>query len=178
MKPIMNLVLCAAIALTVNCFDCACVTAQRTVDKLGLDDPLVIALLQKDYSSAAQLLKRGYPIGGRASFNQAPAYWVIEEGDAEGLRLLIRFGLNVNFDWGKEGGNLLTNAVQFGHIEQVRVLVEAGASLVRDSRYGRSPLYAAVIYGHKDIEHYLRDRGAQFNEWDLDAFRVLGIKVQ
>jgi hypothetical protein len=42
---------------------------------------------------------------------------------------------------------------------------------------GRTPLYAAIIYDKKDIERYLRERGARLNEWDLDALRVLGLQA-
>jgi ankyrin repeat protein len=178
MKALTTINRFMAIGLVAACFGCNSVPEGQPKDEAGLDDPLVIALLHKDYSRATRLLKRGYPVRGRSIFNQAPAYWAITEGDLEALRLLIRFGLDVNHEWGKKGGNLLTNAVQLGHLDQVRLLVEAGASLVRDPRYGRSPLYSAVIYDQKAIEDYLRARGAQFNDWDLDAFKVLGLKTQ
>jgi len=93
-------------------FGCHTPGDQVARDPSGVDDPLVVLLLIKDHRSAARLLAHGYPVGGRALFRQAPAYWVITEGDGEGLRLLIKFGLNVNYDWGKEEGSLLTNAVQ------------------------------------------------------------------
>jgi len=178
MKALTTISQLVAIGLLGACFGCRSVLETQPKDEAGLDDPLVMALLQKNYSTATQLLKGGYPVGGRSVFKQSPAYWAIAEGDLEALRLLIRFGLDVNYEWRKEGGNLLTNAVQFGHLEQVRLLVDSGASLVRDSRYGRSPLYSAVIYDQKAIETYLRLRGAQFNDWDLDAFEVLGRKTQ
>lgn len=167
-----------AIGLVAACFGCGSVPKGQPKDEVGLDDPLVIALLHKNYSSASRLLRRGYPVCGRSVFKHAPAYWAIAEGDLESLRLLIHFGLDVNYEWGKEAGNLLTNAVQFGHLDQVRLLVESGASLFRDPTYGRSPLYSAVIYDQKAIEAYLRAQGAQFNAWDLDAFEVLGLKAQ
>jgi ankyrin repeat protein len=106
------------------------------------------------------------------------AYWAITENDIQAMRLLIRHGLDVNYDWGETGGTLLTNAVQFGHIEIVRLLCDAGASTYRDSKFGRTPLYAAIIYDQKEIEQYLRGRGARLNEWDLDAFRVLGLPIK
>ena len=167
-----------AIGLVAACFGCGSVPEVQPTDEAGLDDPLVIALLQKDYSSATRLLRGGYPVCGRAVFKQAPAYWAIAEGDVAALRLLIRFGLDVNYEWGKGAGNLLTNAVQFGHLDQVRLLVESGAFLDRDSRYGRSPLYSAVVYDQEPIEDYLRQRGAQFNDWDKEALKVLGLETQ
>ena len=167
-----------AVALLAAYTGCRCVPERQPEDEAGLDDPLVVALRQKDYPSATRLLEDGYPVGGRSAFEQAPAYWMIAEEDWEGLRLLIRFKLDVNHEWGKGKGNLLTNAVQLGHLNQVQLLVESGASLVRDPRYGRSPLYSASIYGRKAVEEYLRSKGAQFNQWDLDAFKVLGTKMQ
>jgi ankyrin repeat protein len=147
-----------------------------TQDSSGLDDPLVAALRRKDYSLAKRILASGYPVSGHASTTQMPACWAIVENNVKGLRLLIDFGLNVNYDWGKTGGTLLTNAVQFGHLEQVRLLCEAGASVKRNPRFGRSPLHASVIYDHPDIERYLRARGAQYNQWDIEAFKTLRMK--
>lgn len=165
----------AILVLFVGFFGCRTADDRTVHDPSGVDDPLVVALLKKDYASATRLLAAGYPVSGRAPFRHAPAYWVITEGDVEGLRLLIHFGLDVHYDWGKEGGNLLTNAVQFGHLDLVQLLCESGASVFRDAQLGRSPLYAAVIYKHPSVERYLRDRGARFNDWDNDAFKTLGL---
>jgi ankyrin repeat protein len=150
----------------------------QTQNPLGLNDPLVAALRAKDYPSAKRLLASGYPIGGRASIPQTPAFWVIAENNVNGLRLLIDSGLDVNHDWGQTKGSLLTSAVQFGHLRQVQLLCKSGASVNRNSQFGRSPLYASVVYSRRDIERYLRRRGAQFNEWDKEAFRTLGIKPE
>ena len=148
----------------------------ETQDSSGLDDPLAEALARENYSLAKRLLANGHPVRGRASTPHAPAYWAIATNNVKGLRLLVHFVLNVNYDWGMIGGNLLTNAVQLGHLEQVRLLCEAGASVKRNPRFGRSPLYASVIYDHPDIERYLRTRGAQYNQWDIEAFKTLGMK--
>jgi hypothetical protein len=177
MKTITILTPYVALTILMTCYGCHTAPTSQPQDEAGLDDPLVIALLHKDYSSAEQLLANGHPVGGRSSFKQAPAYWAISEADMKALELLIRFGLDVNYEWGIQGGNLLTNAVQSGHLDQVRLLVEAGASVTRDSQYGRTPLYSAIIYGQKDIEDYLRSQGAQLSEWDLDSFRIIGINV-
>lgn len=145
-------------------------------DQSGRDDPLVAALIRRDYSSTLCLLASGYPVSGRGPVCQAPAYWAIAQNDAKGLRLLIDSGLNVNYEWGKDGGNLLTNAVQFGRLELVRLLCEAGAAVKRHPRFGRSPLYASVIYDHPAIERYLRARGARYNRWDIAALKKLKVK--
>ena len=58
-----------------------------------------------------------------------------------------------------------------------RNTTKLGASVARESQYGRTPLYSAIIYGHQDVEDYLRAQGARLNEWDLEAFRILGISV-
>jgi len=112
---------------------------------------------------------------GRTEQKNEPAYWAIATNNKQALETLIEYGLDLDFDWGAGRGNLLTNAVQFGEIRIVRVLVESGASVNQESRTGRSPLYSSIIYGHKDIEDYLRARGAKLNDWDLEAFELLGI---
>jgi hypothetical protein len=60
----------------------------------------------------------------------------------------------------------------------VQLLCEAGALVNRDPQFGRSPLYAAVIYGRTEIEVYLRKLGARFNRWDEAAWKVLGMKIK
>lgn len=141
-------------------------------------DPLAVAVLMREYETATRLLDHGYPVRGKSVQPNEAAYWAITGNDIQALRLLLRHGLDVNCDWGETGGTLLTNAVQLGHIEIVRLLCDAGASTNRDPKFGGTPLYAAIIYDQKEIEQYLRGRGARLNEWDLNALRVLGLPVK
>jgi ankyrin repeat protein len=159
-------------------FVAGCHTPQKNALDIEVEEPLARAILMRDYNQAVNLLEAGHPVEGRSDHRNEPAYWAIFGGDEDGLKLLIDHGLDVGYDWGERGGNLLTNAVQFGQMNVVRILIEAGASVTRDPEMGRSPLYSSIIYGHEDIEDYLRSKGAKLNAWDLEAFGRLGINLE
>ncbi|AGA25901.1 Suppressor of fused protein (SUFU) [Singulisphaera acidiphila DSM 18658] len=55
--------------------------------------------------------------------------------------------------------DVLSNAVMDGHLEVVKMLVEAGAAINAVSN-GYSSLSFALMFGHKEIEQYLRSVGA------------------
>jgi len=103
------------------------------------------------------------------------AYWAIVYDRPEIMKLLIDHGLDVNLDWGASGGNLLSNATQFGHTQVLRVLLDAGALTGRDSKLGRTPLYSAIVYRQTEAEALLIKHGAKLNQWDRDALATLGI---
>jgi hypothetical protein len=153
-------------------FFCSCGTSVRHEEE---GDSLINGILLGDYARMELILRSGYPAMGRTSIQNEPAYWAITQNDSRAMAMLIKYGLDVNFDWGDQGGNLMTNAVQFGNIEIVKLLLASGAKVNRDFKNGRSPLYSSVIYSHADIELLLMERGASFNEWDKDAFKVLGL---
>jgi len=140
------------------------------------DDQIELAVIKGDANKVRKCLEQGFPVSGTSSHVNAPAYWAIAENKPEIFNILIRHGLDVNFDWGFNGGNLLTNATQFGHVAIVRILLENDASTERDPINGRSPLYASMIYDKQEIKALLIEHGAQLNSWDRDALIQLGIR--
>ena len=138
-------------------------------------DDLVVSVMEGNRQKVAALLKSGYPVAGKSKPANEPAYWAIFQNNAAILQVLIDYGLDVNFDWGFDGGNLLTNAVQFGRKDAVDILLKNGATTKRDTKYGRTPLYAAIIYSQVEIEKLLAQKGAKLNSWDIAALRQLGI---
>jgi len=136
-------------------------------------DPLVDAIQKRNQDLILDLITTGYPIEGRTEQKNEPAYWAIINNNQEALKTLIEHGLDLKTDWGFGRGNLLTNAVQFGHMDITKLLVESGTPVTRESKFGRSPLYASIIYEKKDIEEYLRSKGAQLNDWDMAALDQL-----
>lgn len=156
-------------ALTFLVTLCGCYSPEKNSAGIEFTDPLVVAVQMKDHERMLDLIESGYPIEGRTEQKNEPAYWAIATNNKAALQALIEHGLDVNHEWGFKGGNLLTNAVQFGYSDIVKVLVEGGAVVSREPKYGRSPLYASIIYDKKEIEQYLRSKGAEFNDWDLEA---------
>jgi ankyrin repeat protein len=169
MKLIQLLLLVFAVSLG------GCQSSDNTGTASETRDPLVSAIQKKNQVRILELLEAGYPIEGRTEQKNEPAYWAVVTNNSKALESLIEHGLELDTDWGMHGGNLLTNAVQFGHFDIVRILVESGAPVLRDAENRRSPLYSSVIYEQKEIEHYLRSKGAKLNDWDLEALEQLGI---
>lgn len=173
----MKLSILVTIALAVSFYGCHLPAAKSPTETKAADQ-LVEAIQIKDQVRALELIESGHPIEGKADQKNEPAYWAIATNNKDALEALIKHGLELDTDWGIDGGNLLTNAVQFGHMTIVRVLVEAGAPVIRDPTKGRSPLYSSIIYGHKEIEDFLRSKGAKLNDWDMDAFDRLGLNEE
>ena len=156
-------------------------TANRNMPLSCTDEEIRSAIFDGDQTKVLNCLKAGFPVSGNTNHPNEHAFWAIMQNQKDILQLLINYGLDVNYDWGFEGGNLLTNATQLGHIEIVRLLLENGASTYRDPQNGRTPLYSSIAYGKKEIKMLLLIYGAQFNSWDKEAFRSLeenGIKYE
>jgi hypothetical protein len=78
------------------------------------------------------------------------------------VRWLVEHGAEINYEW--DGGELycmpLAGYVLRGNLEMVHLLVEAGAKLNVLDRRMTTPLSIAIRAKHKDIEDYLRSKGA------------------
>ncbi|XP_063954954.1 uncharacterized protein LOC129259644 [Lytechinus pictus] len=76
------------------------------------------------------------------------------------MEYLIQQGSDVNMA-DLEGWTPFNTAIQYGHLEAVKYLIEIGAKQNRDD--GRTPLYAAARFGHFDIVKYFISNGADVN---------------
>jgi len=72
------------------------------------------------------------------------------------------------------GKTLLMIAIEYGHLEIVRELLDRGADVnaVRTNT-GATPLFFASLYGHLDIVRELLDRGADVNAARTNGFTSL-----
>jgi len=111
------------------------------------------------------------------------------DGDVNSVRGLLDGGTNVNetsfgdarnaLDWAVEKGHAdvmrlliergaktnyygsaLHGAARFGHTDQVRMLVEMGMKVNAQDDVGHTPLHMAIWNGHLDIVHILLTNGA------------------
>lgn len=118
-------------------------------------------------------LDRGCNPKGDSNHVNEPVYAGIFLGNIDVVKVLLDAGVDPQFDWGESGGDLLTNAVQFGHERIVELLINHGASVNRAN--GHSALYRSIIQGNDTIEKYLRANGAVLNSLDKDTLEVLSI---
>lgn len=90
--------------------------------------------------------------------NQAKLQVVVREGDA--LEVTRRLKLGADPEGARSGFPLLHKAIEHGHHEIVRLLVEAGANVERTSHEGWAPLTRADAEDQLDIAEYLISVGA------------------
>lgn len=87
-----------------------------------------------------------------------------DKGNAEIIALLIAFGARVN---DVASGRLycppLCEAAESGHLDAVRVLLNAGAWVDGDDRTSITPLMLAAREGHDEVVKLLLDSGADVN---------------
>lgn len=83
----------------------------------------------------------------------------------QGRRYIAPVGAEVNKrdSWGRSA---LWIAAQTGHLDCVRLLVEAGSELNAVSTSARLPLHVAVDEGHAEVVKYLIDEGADVDRAD------------
>ncbi|MEX1013493.1 MAG: ankyrin repeat domain-containing protein [Waddliaceae bacterium] len=62
---------------------------------------------------------------------------------------------------------LLHRSAQFGHMEIVKALIEAGVDLNTQTNYGYTPLHLAADNGHKEVVEALIEAGAKVNTQDI-----------
>ena len=79
----------------------------------------------------------------------------VTAGDEERVRLLIRSGANVN-QMGRDG-SVLDAASVHGHLQIVRMLVEAGADPVLANAHNSTALHGAAYYGRTRVLRALVD---------------------
>jgi hypothetical protein len=84
------------------------------------------------------------------------------EGAVNVVRWLLDRGAKVNYQvQGMTRCVALTGAVCDGHLEVVKLLVERGGADINAVWAGQNALGNAMMYGHKEIEVYLRSKGAK-----------------
>jgi len=99
-------------------------------------------------------------------------------GDTETLKLLIERKVDINVEAGILGQTPLKLAVEGGHSECVRMLIDAGADVCRQDHCDNSPLTSASVVGSTDIAAMLIAAGADVNARDIHGATALHYAVQ
>lgn len=80
------------------------------------------------------------------------------------VRWLLEHGAQLNFEYeefpGESRCTPLTGAILGNHLEVVKLLVEQGGANINANWGNLTPLSYAIMYGKKEIEAYLRSKGA------------------
>ena len=83
-----------------------------------------------------------------------------EDGDAARVARLLDSGASADERPAPGGETPLMRAAARGHLEVVRVLLDAGADVCASRADGFTPLVLAVFFGHEEVVRLLVERGA------------------
>lgn len=146
-----------------------------TVDNEKSLSPITIAAIVGDVKLVEFLLKKGADIHGKQEIPNLPIYLAISNNHLKVVKKLIDSGISPNYAWpNQDGGTLLITAVQLGHAEMVKLLIELGANMNFCGNGDYSPLYRSIIYDHFDVFEYLIKKGAYLSKKDISTLSELG----
>jgi len=90
--------------------------------------------------------------------------WLASDGNIEALKLLHKFGGDVNYYLNGSGAySPIIAAIDRGHINTVKWLVENGADVNKPIYNNLTPIYAAALNNELKIARYLLSKGANPN---------------
>lgn len=135
------------------------------------------ALFGNDIGMAEQALKNGANIECISTDNinhesMTPLQTACVKGNAEMVRLLLRYGADIHCILEYGDMTPLHMASENGNVDIVRMLISAGASISEECAFG-TPLHVACQNSHPDAAIYLIEHGANMWQEDPDGFTPL-----
>ncbi len=141
-----------------------CAIVQGTVK--AVDPEIVLATMAGDADRVETLLLAGVGPDSHDGTGQTALQSAASRGDQRIVRLLIRYGADVNLDLGC--WTPLRWAIQNGHLEIIRILIAAGADVNHEASSGAIPLFFSTYYNRLDIFKTLIAAGANVNRRSAD----------
>lgn len=121
----------------------------------NVKSPAHVAIIATEHGRTdclAYLIDKGFPLNGQdadgsLSYNRdTPLYVAAIAGYADKIELLVEHGVNPNDQ------RALTKAIQNGHLDATKTLIELGADPTMNND---NALYQAITWGKDDITNYL-----------------------
>lgn len=104
-----------------------------------------------------------------------PLLWAAKRGNKDFVeRLLLRWGIDVNFQNNKNNPTALHYASGNGHEAVVRLLIENGADVNARYEGNYTVLHTAAITGHETVVQLLIEKGADVNSTPLCLAIIYG----
>ena len=125
----------------------------------GVDRGLVSAAKRGDTERVREYIAAGADVSGREAEGGTPLHWAIRMEHPETVRVLLGAGAPVF-------SQDLRDAVYFGNLEIVRILLDTGFDVNHVGPYGQTFLHLAAELGETKIISELVARGARIDAPD------------
>ncbi|MCV9388883.1 ankyrin repeat domain-containing protein [Reichenbachiella ulvae] len=136
---------------------------QERPENISRDCPLTWAVSQNDTSMIQLLLHFGADPNYKRGDSWLSPFHFAAGQETEAFSLLLAAGGDVN-TVSKHRYTPIYKAILKGRLENVKLLIEAGAPLEPDSlNFNYGPLHIAAIYGQNEIIKYLLEKGVNPN---------------
>ena len=89
--------------------------------------------------------------------HETPLCIAVLSGIARNVDLLLEADADTTLSW-YEGSTLLHLAARFGHMEIVKIVVNKGADLIAQDRFGLTPELVARKFDHLDVATFLKEK--------------------
>lgn len=93
-------------------------------------------------------------------FKMTALQWAAQEGKTESIKLLLKYGAEVNTRNNKGITPLISACLIAGIAENVKLLLDGGANINEQSKKGDTAIYYAAYYGYPQIVQLLLEHGA------------------
>jgi ankyrin repeat protein len=131
-------------------------------------------VVSRDAGAVKRLLSRGADPNAADDVGQTPLHWAAYIGRSDIVRLLLKYGANLNIKTKYDGRTPLHVAAAY-EVSVVKLLIKYGADVnARDSR-GRTPLYIALEERNVDVVKALLRHGADPNMAPIELARRIGM---
>lgn len=137
--------------------------------------PLVWALNARNHQGVEALLRAGAdPNLLTEKLGIAPMYFISMGDDSDLLRLLLKYGGNPNHEGrGRIDERPLSQAASEGRIENIKLLLEAGADINAHDEFGESAATATLALAKFEATAFLLERGYSYNL----SYLARGVKI-
>jgi hypothetical protein len=127
-------------------------------EKIDLQDassrtPLIVAAFRKQYAAAEALLKHGANVNAHDVQGYDILTIAAVNNDVELAKLALTNGANAGAVTGTSSSTALISAAHLGHVEILRLLIDAKAPLDHVNNIGWTALITAVVLGNGSKEH-------------------------
>jgi ankyrin repeat protein len=149
----------------------AIVTQNIEIDQPNSDGitPLWKATLAKDTVAMKILLDNKANPNAPTKGGATPIFIPTNNGNLDLIKILIRYGADVNYSNNEYKLTPLRNAARNGYLEVVRFLVEKGAIIDARAADNATALIASCGRGHIECVRFLIQNGANINVKDKDG---------